>query len=522
MSDTKVFICHRRRTELSPAGKRQLNHFARLTPDQKYQIKTFICRETWLKDVIEKCMPNAAAIMRLEYFLVYLGLYVSHGKAPISLQDFDQSNPCVRATVEFIQENHEWLRPMIDYYAPLLKNSLLERNFRKLMRRNERESESMHDEWNVEEFEQFLIQLAEPFLAENCKSDAAGGGMRPKRKQIKVPKEFWADLESPPQIETNVDEFGNSVYFAVGNGLSNGTPKRVTRRDGYSPMNLSRNAQHRRRRSRSVESRSPARHLGDKAFAKVFAIENDDMHSRTGRKTPRNDFTVEKLMRNAKRRRPRHRSPTGESVSPMRRLNAAITTANEFKNSKLSSNLFATGKEYSYGRNRPTNRGNYSAINARQRRQRHGSRSSSESPSPRRYFNSTKLLADSKFRNSKWHSDDLSAVNEHYSSYSTPNYGFPESDFAAADAHLSQHARRQRRHSIGAKSDSPIRRFSREAFSPENQFQATKYFEDVNDYTNPNPMERRKTIGNIYTLNDARLNSLYQDHDYFYDDDDWQ
>lgn len=520
MSDAKVFICQRQRSELSPSGKTQLHHFAQLTTEQKQKIKAFICRESWLKDVIEKYMPNVAAIVRLEYFFVYLTLYVSHGKGTLSFNSFDQSNPCVRATIEFIRENHKWLEPMINYYVPLLKNSLLERNFRKLMRETERETDSLHGEWDSEKFKEFMIQLTELFVVEKRAPEAAGGA-RPKRRQIKVPKEFWGDLEYPPQTDRSDDEFVNSPYFESRNDLPNFVTKRVARRDGYTPSTHGRNARRQQYRSKSVDSMSPGRHLTDKAFSKVFTVDsNNRLRPKKGRRA--RGISVEKLLKNVddgrQRQRQRHRSTSVESVSPMRRLNSSFVSPNEFKNSKLRSKLFAPRNENLYSKERQLNGGElerFSSKTAGQRRQGKA-RQSQRPPSWRRY---PKNFSECGFPKPEWDSDPAQTENERYA-YSRSIHKNRGSDIYA-EHNLPRPNRRQRYRSSSVESESPVRPYNRTAFSPDDEYRGSKlhskYLEDDDDFAYPR--ERREPIGNIYTLNDVRLNSPYKEQDYFYDDD---
>lgn len=129
-------------------AKEQLNYIAGLTAEQKQTIKEIVYRESWLRNVIDRYMPKAPLIMRFEFVFPYLGIYVLNGKETISSEAFDQSNECVRTTVEFLEDNIDWLKPMIAYYSSLHKNSSLESDFRALMKRADYETaDSRHEEF---------------------------------------------------------------------------------------------------------------------------------------------------------------------------------------------------------------------------------------------------------------------------------------------------------------------------------------------------------------------------------------
>lgn len=527
MSNPRVFICQQQRSDLSPAGRRQLDHFAHLSPDQKQRIKSFIQRETWLKDVIAKHMANASAIMRLEYVFVYFGLYSRYDDSTTSLKDLNQSNPWVRATIEFMTENYDWLKPMMDYYTPLLKNSLLEKNFRKLMQETESGPDSVDAD---DDFKDFLIQLAELLSTENVQTEAVGGA-RPKRKQVKVPQEVWDDLHALPRNDKFGGEEKPSNYSELGNGLPSAAPRRLARKDGYMQNSFSRMVRRPRLRSPSAESVSPVRRLSDKAFEKIFKYEGKQKRSQANPKNQTASLAVEKLLRNTDcRQRQRYRS--AESISPMRRLNAAFIPSNEFRYTKFSK-LFANGNEKSYltRRRESCDESIFDEYPARNTRQQYRlNRSKNAKPlQQRRYYDTTQHNPQAEFTTSKWSKWDTDrepTTNEHYW-YSQPNYGTRgtrgtrRKDIAAATS-LEQYRRQPRDRSSSAESDSPIRQFNRRAYSSGSDNGSresklySKHFEDSDDYFDR--LERRRAPGNIYTLNDNRLDSPYRSNDRYYDD----
>lgn len=513
-----MFISQRQRSDLSPAGRKQLDRFAHLSSDQKQRIKSFIQRETWLTDVIAKHMASATAIMRLEFIFMYLGLYSRYDDSTTSLKDLNQSNPCVRATVEFMSENYDWLKPMVDYYTPLLKNSLLERNFRKLMQETEHERDSVDAD---DDFKQFLIQLAE--LLSNAKVESvAVGGARPKRKQVKVPQEVWTDLQALPRNDKFGDEEQPSNCSEFSNGQLKVAQRRVARRDGYMRNSSSRAIPRPRLRSTSAESISPVRRLGDKAFTKIFKFKGDKKRSQESHKSPAVSFAVEKLLRNTEgRQRPHYRR--ADSISPMRRLNAAFIPSNEFKYTKLPSKLFAKGNEKSYPTRRRESREEnrleeeYPARNTREQYRP----TKSKPLQLRRYYDTAQLTPQPKYTNSKWSkwdSDREPTANEHYW-YSQPNYeirgarGSRRQDLTAATS-LEQYRIPPRDRSSSDESKSTYSSESDDEAKESKLY--SKRLEDNDAYFDR--LERRETLGNIYTLNDGRLDSPYRSNEYYYED----